>query len=192
MIIAIEGGDQTGKMTQAALLQESLCKQGHKASILSFPDYTTPTGMKIKDMLHARSAPNPRLLHKLLAENRREKRDQIASLSQDAVLILDRYKYSNLAYGMANGMEQDWLEEIDSQIPEADIIILLDMDPIQARRRKHRGLDSFESNAEFAASTRMIYLQLAQARNWKIVDATGPQEQVQQKILKLISMKLNP
>ncbi len=192
MLIAIEGGDQTGKMTQAAMLQESLRRQGLDAGILSFPDYSTPTGVRIKEILHAKSAPNLRLLHELLAENRREKRDRLASHSKNAVLILDRYKYSNLAYGLANGMPQDWLEEIDSQIPEADLIILLDMDPAQARLRKRRGLDSFESDAEFAKKVREAYLQLAHARNWKIVNAAGTPEQVHQKILKLATAQINP
>lgn len=51
--ITFEGGDGTGKSTQAKRLVRWLNYIGHKAVYIHFPSYEDPTGKAIKDMLHS-------------------------------------------------------------------------------------------------------------------------------------------
>lgn len=52
-LIVFEGGDGTGKSTQAKKLVEWLNYNGNKAVYIHFPSYEDPTGKAIKDMLHS-------------------------------------------------------------------------------------------------------------------------------------------
>ena len=40
---------------------------------------------------------------------------------------MNRYYHSNLVYGLANGLNQKWLESLDDGLPKADLVILLDV-----------------------------------------------------------------
>src|SRR5436190_292519 len=53
-IIAFEGLDQSGKQTQAELLRDRLKQDGHKARLVSFPDYGTSIGEEIARALQGR------------------------------------------------------------------------------------------------------------------------------------------
>src|SRR5438132_1483333 len=46
-LIAFEGLDQSGKQTQAELLRDRLKQDGHKARLVSFPDYGTTIGEEL-------------------------------------------------------------------------------------------------------------------------------------------------
>ena len=40
---------------------------------------------------------------------------------------MNRYYHSNLVYGLANGMKEKWLDNLDVGLPKADLVILLDV-----------------------------------------------------------------
>ncbi len=192
MIIAIEGGDQAGKKTQSLLLYKRL-KQQMAVKLFSFPDYTTPVGSKIKAMLDGSGRPSPKEIHRLMAENRREKLAEISGCPESTVLIMDRYTASNIAYGLANGgLDRGFLEDLDRDMPKPDLVILLDIDPQKACDRKMARRDIFESNMELAGAVRRKYQDLAREQGWKTVDAAGTEQAVHKKILDIVAPMLHP
>ena len=123
MIIVIEGGDQAGKLTQSVLLQKFLRKQKIKTKLFHFPDYETPIGKEIRKYLDGKRKFPPQVIHCLLAANRWEKLDEIIkSKEKNSVLIMNRYYQSNLVYGLANGLKQNWLESLDTGLPKACLL----------------------------------------------------------------------
>ena len=63
-----------------------------------------------------------------MSANRWEKLNEILEAQEkNSVLIMNRYYHSNLVYGIANGMKQKWLENLDAGLPKADLVILLDV-----------------------------------------------------------------
>ena len=42
-------------------------------------------------------------------------------------IILDRYYYSSIAYQGALGLDEEWIEKINSYFPKPDLTILLDL-----------------------------------------------------------------
>lgn len=64
-LIAIEGIDQSGKRTQAFLLAKELLRNGFKAAVWSFPDYSTPLGRQLRAYLAGRSTLDHHALHLL-------------------------------------------------------------------------------------------------------------------------------
>jgi len=191
MIVVIEGGDQAGKLTQSTLLEKALKKRKVKTNLFHFPDYTTPVGKEIRKYLDGKRKFPPQVIHCLLAANRWEKLDEIlAAQEKNSVLIMNRYYHSNLIYGLANGMKQKWLENLDVGLPKADLIILLDVTQKESFRRQKTNRDKFEKNEEFLRKISKIYRSTAKKKHWKIIDASKPKEEVHKEILRTFSKKL--
>jgi dTMP kinase len=198
MIVVIEGGDQAGKLTQSTLLEKALKKRKIKTKLFHFPDYTTPIGKEIRKYLDGKRKFPSQVIHCLLAANRWEKIDQIlAAQEKNSVLIMNRYYHSNLIYGLANGMKQKWLENLDVGLPKADLVILLDVtqkDSFSRSPRNEKGKimkrDKFEKNEEFSRKISKIYRTTAKKKHWKIIDASKPREEIHEEILRTFSKKL--
>lgn len=191
MIIVIEGGDQAGKKTQTALLAKALKQRKIKTTTFSFPDYKTPIGKEISKYLNGKRKFPPQVIHCLLAANRWEKlNDIINAQSKNSVLIMNRYYQSNLIYGLANGMNRKWLENLDSGLPKADLVFLLDVSQTESFRRKKTNRDKFEKNEEFLRNISKIYRKIAKKENWKIIDASKPKQEVHKDILQAFTKKI--
>lgn len=191
MIIVIEGGDQAGKKTQSALLVKALKKSKIKTKEFSFPDYTTPVGKEIKKFLDGKRKFPPQVIHCLLAANRWEKLYEIKEAQfKNSVIVMNRYYQSNLVYGLANGMDLKWLESLDSGLPKADLVIVLDVTQKQSFSRKKSNRDEFEKNKQFSQKISTTYRKLAKKKQWKLVDASGTKEEVHKRILDILGKKL--
>lgn len=191
MIIVIEGGDQAGKLTQSTLLEKALKKRKIKTKLFHFPDYETPIGKEIRKYLDGKRKFPPQVIHCLLAANRWEKLQEIfAAQEKNSILIMNRYYHSNLVYGLANGMNQKWLESLDEGLPKADLVILLDVTQKESFRRQKTHRDKFEKNEEFLNKISKIYRITAKKKHWKIIDASKSKEEVHLEIMKTFSKKL--
>jgi len=191
MIIVIEGGDQAGKKTQTALLAKALKQRKIQTTTFSFPDYKTPIGKEISKYLNGKRKFPPQVIHCLLAANRWEKLNELLiAQSKNSVLIMNRYYQSNLIYGLANGMKRKWLENLDSGLPKADLVILLDVSQTESFRRKKTNRDKFEKNEEFLRNISKIYRNVAKKEHWKIIDASKPKQEVHKDILEVFTKKI--
>jgi len=192
MIIVIEGGDQAGKLTQSTMLEKALKKRKIKTKLFHFPDYETPIGKEIRKYLDGKRKFPPQVIHCLLAANRWEKLDAIlAAEEKNSVLIMNRYYHSNLIYGLANGLKQKWLENLDNGLPKADLVILLDVTQKESFSRQKTHRDKFEKNEEFLRKISKIYRTIAKKKHWKIIDASKSKDEVHEEILKTFSKKLS-
>ena len=191
MIIVLEGGDQAGKLTQSTMLEKALKKRKIKTKLFHFPDYKTPVGREIRKYLDGKREFPPQVIHCLLAANRWEKLDQILDAQEkNSVLIMNRYYHSNLIYGLANGMKQKWLENLDVGLPKADLVILLDVTQKESFSRQKTHRDKFEKNEEFLRKISKIYKITAKKKHWKIIDASQSKQKVHEEILKTFSKKI--
>jgi len=191
MIVVIEGGDQAGKLTQSNLLQIALKKRKIKTKLFHFPDYKTPIGQEIRKYLDGKRKFPPQVIHCLLAANRWEKLDEILEAQEKhSILIMNRYYHSNLIYGIANGLKPKWLENLDTGLPKADLVILLDVTQKESFHRQKTHRDKFEKNKEFLRNISKIYRTTAKKKNWKIIDASKPKQEVHEEIMKIFSKKI--
>lgn len=191
MIIVIEGGDQAGKKTQSELLVKTLKKNKIKTKLFSFPDYSTPIGNSIENYLKGKIKLSTKMIHILLAFNRREKLAEILKAEEKySVIVMNRYYQSNLVYGLVNGLKLDWLESLDKDLPKADLVIILDTTQSDSFNRKKTKRDQFEKNKKFYQKVLKTYQILAKKKKWKLVDASQSKEQVHNDIMKIFSKKL--
>src|SRR5206468_9975215 len=112
-LIAFEGLDQSGKQTQAELLRDHVKALGHKARLVSFPDYATTIGEEIARALQGEREYGPDVMQLLYIANRYERKDDLRRwLDGGLILVSDRYTASSIAYGEAQGLDADWLAGI--------------------------------------------------------------------------------
>lgn len=187
----MEGVDQAGKTTQVQLLADALGRNGLTTETFEFPDYSTPVGRQIKASLDLGGAagygrPPPQLLHTLLAANRWETLARIrAALEAKDVVLMNRYYHSNLAYGLARGLDRRWLENLDAGLPRSDLVIVLDIDAAESFRRKSSGRDRFEGNKGLLEKVRTRYCDEAclDKEHWRVVNAVGTRPEVHARVL---------
>jgi dTMP kinase len=189
-IIVIEGIDKAGKTSQSRMLAETLKVSGKVCVILDFPDYTTPIGMEIKAFLEGKRDYLPEVKHLLFSANRWEKKKEIESMLENGtIIVMNRYWQSNLVYGVANGMDINWLLRLDKGLPKEDIVLMILVNPnISAKRAEMQ--DAFESDPQLAAKAYKNYLKFAKQYRWKVIDGSKSKEQVHQEITKIIRKEL--
>jgi dTMP kinase len=189
-IIVIEGTDKAGKTSQSRMLAETLKASGKICVILDFPDYTTPIGMEIKAFLEGKRDYLSEVKHLLFSANRWEKKKEIESMLENGtIIVMNRYWQSNLVYGVANGMDTNWLLRLDKGLPKEDIVLVILVNPsISANRAEIQ--DMFESDSQLAAKAYKNYLKFAKQYRWKVIDGSKSKEQVHQEITKIIRKEL--
>ncbi|HXX97536.1 MAG TPA: dTMP kinase [Candidatus Bathyarchaeia archaeon] len=189
-IIVIEGVDKAGKQTQARLLVETLKLSGRISIVVDFPDYNTPIGMEIKAFLEGKREYPNELKHMLLSANRWERKSELESMiEKGTIVIMNRYYQSNLVYGVSNGLNINWLSNLERGLPKEDIVIVLDVSStVLTERSRKRDLDSFEKNQKLLLEVNKNYRKLAKQFKWKIINGEKSREQVHQEIMNILKI----
>ena len=170
-LIAFEGLDQSGKQTQAELLRDRLKDDGHKARLVSFPDYATSIGEEIARALAGEREYGPDVMQLLYVANRYERKADLHRwLDGGLILVCDRYTASSVAYGEALGLKPGWLTDMQHLLPPATLTILLDIAPETAVKRKSVDRDRYERDLALQARVRASYRRQAAEQNWVVLD----------------------
>ncbi len=185
--IDLEGIDQSGKKTQTRLLVAKLRRKGLKAVTLDFPVYSTSIGQEIQAFLNGKRNYPPQAVHMLYSLNRWENRDRIIrALDSADFLLADRYSASNLAYGLAKGLDLGWLISLDRGLPMPERVIVLDIPVGSSFVRKSHLRDLHESDRALLLKVRRNYLRLANRFHWQVVDGTRSATVVHSEIWKSV------
>lgn len=167
LLVAFEGLDQSGKQTQAEALHAALTGAGHACELLSFPDYRTSIGGEIHRALHGERDYPADVMQLLYVANRYELRKKIEDwLAAGRAILCDRYVASTIAYGEAQGLDRQWLADIQRFLPPADLTILLDIPPEVAVQRKQADRDRYERDLELLTRVRRSYQSQATDARW--------------------------
>lgn len=200
--VTLEGGDGSGKTTQATLLEEWLRERGRSVVRTREPG-GTDVGVLIRDIvLHHRGDIAPRAEALLYAADRAH---HVATLVRPAlergeVVIQDRYLDSSVAYQGAgrvlDGGEVRDLSLWGTEGALPDVTVLLDLDPAAARRRldaADKPFDRLEAEKEsFHQRVREAFLALAAAEpgRFLVVDASRPAAEIAAEIRERVASAL--
>jgi dTMP kinase len=174
VFIAIEGIDAVGKKTQTFILKSWLDTRGMSTHTFSFPAYDTVVGREIRKFLAGTASYPQQARAMLYAANRWEKAAELERLlSNSDALIVNRYTGSNYAYGMSNGLDLEWLVNLERGLPQPDLTLVLDAPPAKIAPRRGERKDTYERNQELQEKVRGAYLTLAKKFGWVVVSAEG-------------------
>ncbi len=202
LFLTFEGGDGSGKSTQAALLEAWLRKQGRTVVRTREPG-GTEVGEAIREIvLHHRGHIAPRAEALLYAADRAHHVAVVVrpALDRGEIVLQDRYLDSSVAYqGVGRGLEADEIRRLSLWAAEGllpDLTVLLDLEVGIGRSRldgSRTRYDRLESEAaEFHARVRDAYLVLAAAEpeRFMVLDASLPVDELAALIRSRVSAAL--
>jgi dTMP kinase len=192
LLIAFEGGEGSGKTTQARLLAIWLREQGYDVVATHEPG-ATKVGMRLRvlllDTAHAGLSPRAETL--MYAADRAEHVDSVIApaLERGAVVVTDRFVDSSIAY-QGRGRNQPvadvaGLNRWATGGMRPDLTVLLDLPPLEGLGRRAPSADRLEAEpADFHQRVRDGFL--AQARQepdrYLVLDAARPPDELSREI----------
>lgn len=190
-IVVIEGGDGSGKATQAKLLIEYLDKNSIPHAYLDFPNYSSFYGKLVGQFLRGEfgdlQTVSPYLAALTFALDRLSAKDTIdASLRTGKVIVMNRYVTSNMAHQGSKIAEEanrnkflKWLDELEyetNKIPREDIVLYLHvpwhigkkLTQLKNDRSYLNGKkeDIQEADEKHRQDTEALYKKLSEKKSW--------------------------
>ena len=186
LFITLEGGDGSGKTTQAQLLTDWLEERGRTVVRTREPG-GTDVGLEIRQIvLHHRGEVDPRAEALLYAADRAQHvgTKLRPALARGDVIVQDRYLDSSVAYqGAGRVLGATEVRDLSLWAAEGllpDLTVLLDLDEVTARARldaDDKVFDRLEAEKnDFHSRVRAAFLELAAAEpdRFLVVDAGAP------------------
>ena len=189
--IVFEGGDGSGKSTQARSLLRRMRRRDVKVLRTHEPG-GTPLGQYLRRLLKSGDAMTPMSELMLFEAARAQLVDTVIKpfLDQGGVVIADRFTSSTMAYqGYGRGLDRELIERLNREATgglEPDLTVLLDL-PVEtalARKGKRNG-DNFDgAPVDFHRKIRRGYTALAAADpgGWLVLDGQRPPEDLGREI----------
>ncbi|MEA2842384.1 MAG: dTMP kinase, partial [Actinomycetota bacterium] len=178
-----EGGEGSGKSTQATLLAERL------GAVATHEPGATEVGRRLRDVLldpAAGSLSDPAEALLVAADRAQHVAEVIGpALARGDDVVCDRFTGSTLAYqGYGRGLDVSELARLSEWAAagvEPDLVVLLEVDPAASAARLGRELDRMEAAGDdFHRRVAAGYRALAAADpdRWVVVDGVGSIEEV--------------
>lgn len=198
--ISFEGGEGSGKSTQAAILADYLKGQGHNTLATHEPG-GSPAGAVLREVLLAGHAAGKGALAEacILTSARREHVDHVIrpALDQGKTVVCDRYCDSTRIYqGYVSGVPMETIDKLervatDGVMPDCTLVFDVSSEVANARRHarlstKDDGDDRFErEDADFHAKVAEGFRWLCDAYPGRCekIDANGSEAEVANLVL---------
>ena len=188
--IVFEGGDGSGKSTQARSLLRRLRRRGISVMPTHEPG-GTPLGQSLRRLLKSGDAMTPMSELMLFEAARAQLVQQVIRpfLDQGGVVIADRFTSSTVAYqGYGRGLDRELIERLNREATgglEPDLTVLLDLPVETALARKGANGDTFDgAPVDFHRKIRRGYSALAASDpgGWLVLDGQRPPEELSREI----------
>ena len=197
--IALEGIDGSGKSSQIGPLVRRLAGLGVPCRETREPT-GGPVGSLIRQIFTGRVTADNRVIAALYAADRidhlvNEVDGLLSALDQGITVVSDRYYFSSYAYHSVDA-DMDWVIQantLSAQLLRPTLTVFLDV-PVEtalARIRENRFVEEIFDGEDRLRRTRELYFQaferLRDMERVAVVDGTGSQEQVGQRIWEAVA-----
>jgi dTMP kinase len=198
LFVCFEGGEGSGKSTQAKALYRHLLKVGTPVVLCHEPG-TTPMGREVRHLLKSSKGTEISPLAELflIAAARAQLVKELIrpNLDRGTAVVCDRYADSTVAYqGYGRGIDMKVIQAVNNSATQGllpDLVVLLDI-PVEVglARKKSAKLDRFEAEeVSFHQQVRRGYLEIAHAdpKCWLVIDATLPKGEIRRRVWDRVS-----
>ncbi len=185
MFIVFEGTDGSGTSTQAKLLAQHLTSKGLKVFSTAEPTENF-LGKTLREVLQKKKELSPKAFQLLFFADREQhlQNEILPALARGEIVICERYNWSSLAYGQAEGVDQKFLENLAESFVEPDYTFFMNIPAEKSMERvETRGADieHFEKT-EILSTVRSVMQGLAEGckftKRASVLDATETPEQI--------------
>jgi dTMP kinase len=195
--VVLEGGEGSGKSTQASRLASWMAEQGHEV-VSTFEPGDSKLGAQMRDLLlHGEGPLDARSELLLMLADRAQHVAEVIrpALARGAVVISDRYSPSTLAYqGVGRDLGVAAVEQMDAVATgglQPDVVVVLDVPDDLAEARVATVRDRLErAGDDFHARVRAGYRDLAAERGWQVVDGSGEPDDVEVRVREAVARVL--
>jgi dTMP kinase len=201
--LTFEGGEGSGKSTQAKILYDTLLENNFDVILTREPG-GSPLAELIRDILVKSNSVNIEPISEmfLFAAARFDHLDKIINpaLKKNKIVICDRYIDSTIAYqGYAGDINLETIEKINNICigsSQPNLTLIFDIDPLVGLKRSLRENNNEtrfeERNNDFHNNVRDAFLEIAkQNRRCSIIDASKDINIISKEIYKIFIDKLN-
>lgn len=205
--ITLEGGEGTGKSTQAAMLALRLEALGHRVQLTREPGGSPGAEIIRHVLLSGAAKPLGPDVEAMLFAAARDDHVQctiLPALKSGKWVICDRFVNSTRVYqGILGQVDHRLIRSLErvavgDLMPDLTIMLDIPVEVGMARARKRRGkaaADRFEfENVEFHKKLREAYLAIAaeEPQRCVVVDANSGRETVARQIWNIVGSRLDP
>lgn len=185
MFIVLEGTDGSGTSTQAKMLARSLQKKGLSVFSTAEPSENF-LGKNLRLALQGEKKLSPKAFQLLFFADREEhlQNEIFPALKRGEIVICERYNWSSLAYGQAEGVDQNFLEDLAQSFPEPDYTLFMNIPAEKSLERvlkRGEKIEYFE-NTSILSTVRSIMIDLAEGcrftKRATILDATETPDEI--------------
>lgn len=169
--ITIYGINNIGKSTHAQILTERLIQEGYDAEFLKYPNYNIePSGKFLDHVLRGgggQSIPEDELQLWFVLNRYQFQPEVEKKLAEGKILVVEDYVGTGIAWGVAKGLELNWMEAINRHLLREDLAIYMSgQRHLEAREEKH----IHEQDDKLAERCRRVHEELADKYGWKRVE----------------------
>lgn len=194
--VVFEGLDGSGQTSQTGPLKDFLEEKGYDVLVTKEPTLKSEAGKKLRKALDKEIEITSKELQQLFTQDRKEHLENtiIPTLKQGTTVICDRYFFSSFAYGTAEGLDLEWLININDSFLMPDITFLLKVSPeicVQRIADRGRKITLFEKKEKLEKVWQVYKTLPERFENIYIIDGEKSIEQVFENIKKIIIDKFN-
>lgn len=186
-LIVVEGGEGSGKSTQARRLAERIRATGREVVETHEPG-GTEVGARIRTLVLDGGHLDARSEALLIAADRAQHVAEVIApaLARGAVVVCDRFVPSSLCYqGVGRELGVDAVARMNEWATgglEPDLVLVLDVDDETAAGRIGDPTDRMEAaGVAFHGRVRGAYRELADRFGWVLIDGSGPPAEITQR-----------
>lgn len=192
-LIVFEGLDGCGKLTQHSILKKRLEDKGHDVVTFDFPQYDSFFGELVAKYLRGEFGKKEELTPEipviLFALDRYNVKHKIKeSLEEGKIVLMNRYKTSNLGFHGAKFKDKErwefinWLDQLEARMPDPDLVIFLDVPRGFAKELVKKGSrdlrnyldgkeDIHEADDPYQLEVEELYRELTKKRKeWEMIN----------------------
>lgn len=167
--ITFYGINNIGKSTHARILVDRLKKEGYEPVYLKFPIYDLePSGPYLNKILRDETQKiSEEELQLWFTINRHQFEPELKKmLMEGKTVIAEDYIGTGLAWGMAKGADEEWLENINKYLLRSDLAILIDGEREKMAIEKGH---IHETNDVLMRRSRETHLYIANKYAWHLI-----------------------
>ncbi len=190
--IVFYGINNLGKTTQAEMLVDYLNQRGIPAMYLKYAIYDLePTGPKINAYLRGGNPEHltPKDFQEIQVQNRKDYEPILQQKLDNGIwVIAEDYVGTGIAWGVGAGVNQNYLEEINSQLLEEDLAFFFDGERFKTGIEK---VHTHEQDNELTEKVRKVHQNLAKKHDWIPINANASIGEIHETIKNTIINKFN-